>query len=385
MRPLFSDSLFVAAISCWGASLVIALRFLPKREAIVAATLKIVIAFVFFGAFNYGQWYLRDDLTYLRNAGVLMERGFNPVDAIATWPGLKLMAVLSSGWHIGYTWWNLVAITLFGENYFAAVFLNIAATFLGGWAFFRLLIDSGQSESYSRWATLIFLLHFDVLTWSSILNVKDVLLLVLTVVAFFGIHRSFCESQPREKRLLGAAIAALSLFCLIWIRFYLPILILGATAIWLLFSSSRSRRLAGTAALGAGVALAVWRNAASYLGGIGFDPASIVSGGIRFLLTPQPWSIDPGYQFLTLSSVLHLALFGPAILGGIELWKKSPAFRLLAIYLAVTVVFYGFVDVLQGPRHRLQVAFIFSLAQWHFFVAVGEFRAARHLRAGAAA
>ena len=86
----------------------------------------------------------------------------------------------------------------------------------------------------------------------------------------------------------------------------------------------------------------------------------------RFCLTPLPWKIEVNYTFLTIPSILHMAMFLPAVIGAIMLSRECPGARLYLIYLLGAIVFYSATEELQGPRQRVQVSFILAWAQFHF-------------------
>jgi len=48
------------------------------------------------------------------------------------------------------------------------------------------------------------------------------------------------------------------------------------------------------------------------------------------------------------------------------LWREQPQVRPLFVYLAIALLLYGAFDELQGPRHRVQLIFIYAWAQFHF-------------------
>lgn len=367
MQTSLSDDLIVAAIACFCLCALVQSRYLPQRAALWIAGVKAAIPFFFFAFLNDGQWILRDDLTYLRNANILMDRGWQPVDVLLAPAGLKLMAALSSGWHIAYTWWNLVAISLLGNHYFSAVFLNVAATSLAGWWLFDGLKHAGMKKEFASGATCLFLLHWELLSWSSIVNVKDVLVLSLSVLAFSGIARLASKTSSYKEKWAGLLGLVAACFLFLWLRFYAPALILVAAGIWLVSDKQSPGKAIGFGVLLLAAGFIYWRSS-SLPAPVGFGEWA--SGAVRFLLTPQPWSIEGKYQFLGPASVLHLGMIVPMIVGSISLAKSSSLFRFALIYLLLVTLFYGAVEELQGPRHRLQLVWIFAWAQWEFIAMV---------------
>ena len=98
-----------------------------------------------------------------------------------------------------------------------------------------------------------------------------------------------------------------------------------------------------------------------------FSSDGVLTNLIRFLLTPVPWSVSEGWEFITVPSILHWVLFLPAVIGGLMLWRESLYARLPLVYFLVASVLYALTDDLLGPRHRLQVAFIILWSQFHLF------------------
>jgi hypothetical protein len=87
----------------------------------------------------------------------------------------------------------------------------------------------------------------------------------------------------------------------------------------------------------------------------------------RFTLTPQPWSLEIGATFLFLPATLHWALFIPAVIGSFHLFRCSRGAALLLINLLVIIVFYGFLEDIQGVRQRFQAIPVIAWCQYHFF------------------
>jgi hypothetical protein len=63
---------------------------------------------------------------------------------------------------------------------------------------------------------------------------------------------------------------------------------------------------------------------------------------------------------------LHWLFLFPTIWSGYLLWHHSKEMKLLIIYLIIVYIFYGVIDELQGPRHRVQIIPINAWLQFHF-------------------
>jgi hypothetical protein len=100
------------------------------------------------------------------------------------------------------------------------------------------------------------------------------------------------------------------------------------------------------------------------------DWGSVLFGIPRMLLTPQPWSIVPEYEFLIPSAVVNWLMF-PATIGGLLfLWKRGTVAWLMILYAMLSVVVYGAFPDLQGPRHRIQFTPMLFWMQFHFLYVV---------------
>jgi hypothetical protein len=316
------------------------------------------IPLFYFAIWFDGSWILLDDMTYYAHAGDLLNLGFGPLSAIATPDGIDTLFALSGGVHILYAWWNLVAQYLFGEHYYAAVFLNVGLSFLASHVFSETLGVIGFDHRYRGFAQVFLLLHWDVIAWSSFVNLKDVVVFTLTALALYCCAGYF---QYRLRRYLVGFAGVCFLFY--WIRFYVPLLMLGAVAIWIFTQWRDDRKYVLGILMCLGV-LVCYPLIAQHFDWI--NPANLLYGSIRFAMTPMPWSISPEYTFLYWPSILHWVMALPLVAGAVALWRISPLARLLLIYFIEMVVLYGVTDELQGPRHRFQIALVFIWAQFHF-------------------
>jgi hypothetical protein len=276
------------------------------------------------------------------------------------------LAVLVGGHHILYSWYNLLAQWLLGENYFSPVFMNVMLTFGTGFLLCRYAIGAGLSHRYAKGLYVFFLLHWELLSWTSLVNLKESLVLFMTVATIYVISR-----LAETRHVVYLFPLSLLMLFFYWLRFYVPLLLILSIFIHQVMFSAGRRRIVLMAIFGA----LVWL----YMLYVGSENilesfrllklGNAVDGGFKVALTPRPWSIDPEYSFLTVPSLLHWLLFLPAIYGGIRLWLQVPRTRLLLIYCVVALLLYGAFEELQGPRHRLQLLFVYGWAQYHFFCA----------------
>ena len=332
---------------------------LPFLVATVIATIKIAIPFTYFAWFFDGKWTLSDDLNYIAWGQELVRAGYTPITALIEPEGLKLLFSVSGGQHILYTWWNLVGQYFFGDHYYSSVFLNIALTFICGLLLFEILRALNFSHSYRILFFIFFLFHWDVIAWSSFVNLKEIMVQTLTLSGLlFFVRISQRFSMPSLIGLIA------SLFLLLWIRFYIPIFILASFGAWVLFS--RPKKILKYYLLITPLVIAFF-SLSGKLGALSLLQPKIILGGlIRFILTPQPWNIEPSYSFLTIPSIFHWLFTIPSIIAFFFLWRRHDQTRLLLIYGIVVSLFYSILPEYQGPRHRVQLGFMLAWIQFHF-------------------
>lgn len=357
-----TSSLVGAALASGTVVLLLVWRRFPAPVALPIAVLRVAIPVVYFAWFYDGRWTFLDDVTYVEQGAHLLYAGYDPFTVFFRKDGLILLFSLAQGVHILYGWWNHLAQFLFGPYYYSAIFLNVILSVVVAEILYRFAALAGFSPQYARGLHLFALLHWDILSWVSFINLKDVAVLTLSLTTLYLSVRALDTSRSDRVRSLAGVGGVL--FTLLWIRFYMPVLILAALGLWVLLRQAGWRKYAvvGGAAL---MALLLVPTHLIPSGWIQLSPAAMVFGLVRFALTPQPWAIEPAYAFLLLPSMLHWLFFLPSLAGGVLLWRRSRATALLLLYLAVVVLFYAVVPELQGPRQRLQVAFALIWMQFH--------------------
>ncbi len=357
-----------AALAIGIVSVLVLARFLPLWIAALVAAAKVSAGLLYFGWLFDGRWVLLDDISYWEYGRELLNMGYDPVSVLVNPGGLTTLFILSGGFHILYPWWNLLAQFLLGPLYYAPVFLNIGLTCVAGVFLYRIARMDGFSVRYSQGLLVFFLLHWDVLVWSSIANLKDVLVMTLVLAACYYFLRVAEPGISMPRRIAAVAGLAIPLLLLPWIRFYVPVLLMGAGACWILVKRPGWGKY-GLLVVAMGAMVLVLPSYIPYQY-LALNPAATVYGTLRFALTPQPWSIDASYSFLQIPSMLHWLFFIPALGGGAFLWKRAPGASLLLVVLATLTVFYGMVPILQEPRHRLQIAFVWVWMQYHVIVSL---------------
>lgn len=362
--------LILVACFTLGLGVLITRNFLPIQITLFVSLVKTSIPLIYFAWFYDGTWTFKDDWQYLSVGSELSRLGYTPISVLLE---VYVLFLYARGKHILYYWWNLLAVYLFGEHYYAPVFLNILLTFISGYYLFHTALLSGFSKRYAQFLSMFFLLHWDVLAWSSFTNLKDILVLTLTIIALYSIL--LLSKRFRKRHLLAFVVP---LFLLAFLRFYVTVFILISALIYTFVYSLRYGYKSLFLLTIIGTLFSV------YIIGLPSILASPIInelipspyGIIRMLLTPQPWSIERAYSFLLIPSILHWIMFFPSLFGGLKLRRLSKETNLLLIYFIIAILFYGSYQELQGVRHRVQVAPIIAWMQFHFlWMAVkGSFR-----------
>lgn len=355
MGPGISAELLWAALISGLLAFPFVFRQLGMLPTLFAIAVKLLIAVIYFG--YYGEtWYFTDDWDYLERSQGLLDR-YTLWELVSSEDGISELFIQAQGHHTLYYVWNVAAQLLFGSYYYAPVFLNITLTFVGGYFFHKLLLLAGFGKSYARLALLFFLLHWDLLAWSSFFNLKDILVMTMTAIGLYALCRVLFDFRWRYLLLFCAVLV---LF--FWIRFYVAFFMLAVAGMWYFLKIKSLRKWPMLLAIAAGMLYLLPDQ--SLVQELNFS--QFITGLVRFPITPQPWSITPVYSFLFLPSIMHWLLIVPAIYGGWLLWRRSPVAAILLLYAMVLWSFYAAFPGLQGPRHRVQIAFVIAWMQFHF-------------------
>ncbi|MEO7244925.1 MAG: hypothetical protein ABIX12_07240 [Rubrivivax sp.] len=330
--------------------------------ALALASAKTAPFLIYFGLVFDGTYTYLDDWTYLERGAALDAAGVTPFNLLQHLP---LLLAAGEGNHFLYYLVNAVAVGLFGDGYYAPVALNVVASVGVAWVATRLLVREGLCPP--RWTSALFafaLLHPDILAWSTVLNGKDTLVLLLHVLLLTAL-----SWQLRGRRLAALALAGAATAALLFLRFYVPLLFalaLALSAATQIHQRGRLRLLLLGAALMGGLAAyfgpAVGEQA---LDAVRSDLVNPLTGFVRFVLTPIPLNTDDNYAFLDVPATLHWLLLPAVILGVWRVWHHGTAFtRYLLAYTAVFAALYATYGELQGPRHRLQLDFAWLTFQF---------------------
>jgi hypothetical protein len=376
--PRASPELWVAALLSAVVGAVILRRCCGWRAAILIASIKCSLVVSYFALYYDGSWTIVDDVTYYRQGRLLLAAGFNPLTVFTSENGFATLLFLSNGTQFLYSWFNLAMQYAYGEHYWAAVFGNVLLTCATAVVLYRFARDVGASEDYARNLALFFALHWELLAWSSFLNVKDLLVMFLTVVllrALTALSRGFTWTD-----LWVALLAATLLFVA---RFYVPVVAIAAFAVYR-YGRPQEWGLRSIIAAGAlaGLVIYVVSVMPNLRAIISFNPADLAFGWLRTLLSPQPWSLQRGYGFLEVPATLHLITIGFAAYGAYLLYREARQLRLTFVYAALLLLAVAAYPELQGPRHRIQLLFLVAWCQFQGVLAAARELQRRRLAVG---
>lgn len=352
----FEPELLRTAAWCALAAFLVLVKPWGARVALVLAVLRIAVPFLHFRyeLVDVQAWRLLDDVKYVEEAEALGGAVLSGAQGATD----QLFAT-AEGHHVGFYLCNILAQALFGPTYYAAVFANVVLTCVAARGLLRLLALVGVERRTALATGAFFLLHWDVIAWSSFFNMKDPVVLTLTVWLF--VHALELAVRPRLRALAGFLLLSGLLY---FFRWYVPLLVAGGVGAWGVLALAGWRRNALLAlGLVALVLVPLHGDVPTEL----LRPAGLADGFFKFALTPRPWGMAEGYRFLLFPASLHWLLAPVAIAGALDLWRRYPRARPVLCYLVLLFAFYAVVPRLHGPRHRFQCAFALAWLQFHGF------------------
>jgi len=365
-------SICMTALAVIVASTLMASRVVPGWLALLLACIRVAVPFFFFALFDTGQWRFIDDLDYFYLSLGMWETGYTPWSILTNSHGGPLVSVIVGSSHTLFYWVNILAFSLFGPHYYAPIFLNIFFTFVSGYFLFKIADHLSFTTGYRQSLFVFFILHWDIVAWSSFVDLKDPVVLMLTTAAFLLIQAAISEFKIRY--LIGLSGV---LFLFTTIRHYVPPLVVLATAGWVLLQWRDSRKYILLSLFGLGaLLLKPWDT--QYMDY--FQIQNPLYPALRFILMPQFWTVEsPGEDFIEVPQFFHWCFFIPMLLGFLRLAWISPRFRLFLIYFGIMVLFYAVVPQLQGVRQRFQLSFVIIWGQFHFLWELHKFSISRSL------
>ena len=361
--------LFSSGALFWAIYIVVKASTRSVAVALTVALLKVVSFYIFFEYIFEGCVTCVDDLYYLKAGELILSYEFGDYNASSVyWTLVKI----SEGIHIGYPLINAFAIWFIENSYYAPVCLNVFLAVLCA------IIARNIAVENFRWSSIqankffvFFALHPELLAWSTVLNGKDTVILLLHLV-FLQAFSSWRLGETTK----GLVLFSFVFFVSLAFRFYLIVLFTIILVLFALLFIRGFKFVFLTLFFSFVLFLTIdfyipWLDYASNL--FLSTKSNPIYGITHFLLTPRPFFIDPVYYFLYPSALSYWILFPLTFLGWVELRRQdSQFFVFIMIYFLIFVLFYGSFDALQGPRHRFQLFFVIALIQWLGLVCVAK-------------
>jgi hypothetical protein len=362
MRSFDLAVLFFPTLTIFFLTLMVSWRLLRSVEgAIFAAFIKSGLFFVYYGNIFDGTYTFKDDLSYLSGASNLLDNGIGITNINDNW---DFLFAIGGGEHFIYYLHNVYSFKLFGEGYYAPVAVNVIITLIIALLGVSLAKkEFGFSFAKARLFSLFLLFHPDILVWSNVMNGKDILVLSLHIALLMSASIYFNREYKK-----AAIIAIPSIIVLLFLRFYVPLLIIGSLAITFVIISSHKNRtnLIFKAILTILIPL-IWLGDDIYYYGYMISEYYVnpVYGFVRVLLTPVPFKTEASYAFLDIPSLLNWIFFPFLLYGALLVFRKHTPFSIfLLVYIFSFVFLYSIFGELQGPRHRVQLDYAIALFQF---------------------
>ncbi|SMC79150.1 hypothetical protein SAMN04488101_10356 [Pedobacter nyackensis] len=349
----------------------IILYYYTKRFffSVSVSIIKYAFCFIYFVLWvQYRPIILLDDQTYYEQSIVIFEKANGSLTYLFSFKNIAFISSLAGGTHFGYYIYNFISFIIFGQNYYSPVILNILFSVITGIIIYKTLLLAKLDKKFCIFFLLFFLLHWDILSWSSFINLKDILVL------FFVVWALNCMIRLKEKgnRLFLILNLLLIGTVLLFFRFYLVYFLIVSGVVYMVITQMYKVKSRWTGVVMRSLVLIVMpvsfylvfiKVFSASLAEIG-GATNVVSGFIRFILTPLPFSIEENYSFLFISSLLHWMML-PFIIYGTYLFLKRYFISLMpfVILALLLCVFYGSFGELQGPRHRVLLLYFVSLTQ----------------------
>jgi hypothetical protein len=362
MAPFDLDVILWPVLTIFIGTLAVSLKVTKSLALSVSAALvKAGIFAVYFGFLFNGTYTFFDDWSYLEGGRELFLKGIGITNLAENW---EFALMIGRGDHFVYYLYNTYAFRIFGEGYYAPVALNIFLTIFIAYFGTRLAIfEFSMNKQISRWFYLFLLLHPDILAWSNIMNGKDILVLLLHVIALISISLYW-----RGQHYKAMSLALPVVLTLLFLRFYVPIIFVVSLILGILLSGRRARFGYLIFLTSFTVLLISWIGESGFqyvLGSMQENLVNPVYGFIRALLTPIPFNTADNYAFLDFPALLHWMLIPFVPFGLLYIWRIKTNFgRFFISYFCVFAGLYAIYGELQGPRHRVQLDYAWAVLQY---------------------
>jgi hypothetical protein len=325
----------------------------------IVALIKSLIFLIYFVIYFDGTYTSGFDDHYYLSKGVslineLRDTPFNEINYFDAAEGLHFIYVCISAF-AQYT---------LGEGYYALVAINIIISFFCGRVVFLIIYLQHGNKSVAKLFTTSFIFYPDLIAYSSVFAGKDVLVLLAHLLIIY----SFLKVSLGDFR-TGYMIGAITLLSTVFLRFYVPIIFLSL----IIFRMNKLKLIL----ISIPSIFFLWHlgiiNNLIDLFKEGVE--NIVQNNTKFIylpydvlhfwLTPRPFYEDPIVKFTFIANIFNWCIFPVFIYGFYLALRSDDKFvKFLCYYFLVFSIFYGLVDYLNGPRHRLQLIFAIIYFIW---------------------
>lgn len=357
------DALIWPAVAIFLVAVLVTIKFTGNPLLSVVVSLVKSGLFVYYFGFVFdGRYTFLDDWSYLEGGLKLSDYGIGVTSIVYEWDYLLM---IGRGSHFVYYLYNAYAIRIFGEAYFAPVALNVILTIGVAHLGAKLALEEfAIGAKFSRYLYVFLMLHPDILSWSNVVNGKDILVLLLHVIVLKAAALYF-----RGQWVKAVWLAVPALTVLLFLRFYTPLLFSIALAAGVVVGGGRLGK--GKAAASVLLLLAALYFALED-GGFVQAVRALVSeardpiyGFVRFVLTPIPFNTERSYEFLNISAIFNWACIPFLAYGLLRVWAfRTDYAKFFVAYALVFVSLYSVFGELQGPRHRVQLDYMIAVFQF---------------------
>jgi hypothetical protein len=344
----------------WPATLIIfALGYVVTRRvlsneivSLIIPTIKSLIFFIYF--FIYFDGTLTsgfDDFYYL-------SKGVSLINQVKDTPLHQINFFdAAEGLHFIYVIASAIVQYILGEGYYSLVALNIIISFTCGSVAYSIIFLKNGNKIQARLFAVSVMLYPDLIAFSSVFAGKDVLVLLAHLIILYSYLKIL-----RGDFKFGYVVGFITFVSTVFLRFYVPIIFL--------FVIIYEMKIIKSISLIIPIGLLLWfsgllnnlidlfnegsKNIIQNSTKILYLPYDI----LHFWLTPRPFFEDPIFEYTLLANIFNWLIFPIFIYGYYFAFKSKDKFvKFLCIYFLFFSIFYGLVDFLNGPRHRLQLIF----------------------------
>jgi len=339
------------------------LGYLGSKSLAIAwsiATIKTSLFILYFGFLFDGTYTSLDDEVYLTTGQQLYQLFGGDISEIR----IDQMQAIVGGTHIIYNIINAIAFLFFGEYYFSPVVINIIISAFAAVISVRIIKEQKiLRETQLNYFFILLCLHPELLSWSTVFNGKDTLVLFMNVLLLHSVSLFILQ-----RKMAAFFTGFLAIFVLLGLRFYVPFIFGLSFLIYLIIY----KKLNLKKVLNFGFILSLfllfvvpWDFLSYSLEVYKQEFINPLTGVVHFMLTPRPFFTDEIHGFLNFASLINWILF-PIFLMGIYVGFKSrnKFIYFLLAYLLIFTLFYGGIFAFNGPRHRLQL--LFAIATFQF-------------------